>query len=94
MKALEDLGIPDFNYLSFVYTIVEWNTNVKPTFIKWLFDRTGVEAITYLDPDIAVYRNLEDLRLAHTNNDVLITPHALSPVPLKDRKSTRLNSSH
>jgi hypothetical protein len=87
---VEDLCIPEFNYLSFVYTIVEWNTNVKPSFLKWLFRRTGSVIVTYFDPDIAIYRNLDDLRSNHDHSDVLITPHAMSPVPNDFPGSDRL----
>jgi hypothetical protein len=79
---VEDLGIPDYEYLAFVYSIVEWNTNVKPTFIKYLLELPETGVVTYLDPDIMVFNSLKYLLDLHCDHDILLTPHAMSPVPV------------
>ena len=42
---VEELGIPDFLGVAFRYGILELNTNVKPSFLKWILDRQGVERL-------------------------------------------------
>lgn len=76
---VEDLGIPEFKKVSFKYNVLELNTNVKPTFLKWIA-RQGHEKIIYLDPDIYVYRQLHEVYDALSDSDITITPHILTPV--------------
>ena len=63
------------------YEILELNTNVKPTFLKYLMARYGFDSVIYLDPDIFVYAPLEPVfdALSHGANAVL-TPHLTTPL--------------
>lgn len=76
---VEELGIPEFEKVSFKYNILELNTNVKPTFLKWIA-KQGHEKIIYLDPDIYVYRQLQEIYDALTDSDIAVTPHILTSV--------------
>ncbi len=77
---VEELGITEFEKVAFKYNVLELNTNVKPTFLKWLA-RKGFEKIVYLDPDIYVYRPLDDVfGLLEKEADIVVTPHILTPV--------------
>ncbi len=75
---VEDLNIPDFLSVAFKYDILELNTNVKPTFLKWLFAE-GYDQVVYLDPDIFVYRRLNSVFESLNRSAVAITPHCLTP---------------
>ena len=75
---VEDLGIPDFLSVAFKYEILELNTNVKPTFLKWLFAQ-GYDQVVYLDPDIFVYRRLNSIFETLARSTIVITPHCLTP---------------
>ena len=80
---VEELRIPDFKALSFQYDILELNTNVKPTFMKWLL-ASGIDELIYFDPDIQIFSSVEFIYdLLHTMN-VVLTPHATAPFPGKD----------
>jgi hypothetical protein len=75
---VEDLGIPNFESVAFKYGILELNTNVKPTFLKWLFS-LGADQVIYFDPDILVCAALDTIFEALNENAILLTPHCLSP---------------
>jgi hypothetical protein len=80
LVAVEDLGILDFPSVAFKYDILELNTNVKPTFLKMLLAR-GLDEIIYLDPDIFIYQALAPVFESLAKYAIVLTPHALSPVP-------------
>src|SRR5882672_9012277 len=77
---VEELGIPDFLSVAFKYGILELNTNVKPSFLKWILSRHGVERLVYLDPDIFVYSGLGEIDERLRETDIVLTPHMLSPI--------------
>jgi hypothetical protein len=74
----EDLGIPDFEHVAFKYELVEFNTALKPTFLKSLFAQ-GFEKVAYLDPDICLFSNLSPVLDALDTASIVLTPHALAP---------------
>jgi hypothetical protein len=76
-----DIGIPDFDSLWKKYDIIEFNTCVKASFLKYLF-RTNPDAnqLFYFDPDMVIYQPLQILEKEFTDNDILLTPHILSPI--------------
>ncbi len=81
---VEDLGIPEFNDISFKYDILELNTNVKPTFLKFLLGR-GIGSLLYLDPDIEIYHPLNFIYALLDEFAIVLTPHCISPTPVEDR---------
>src|SRR5579863_8474224 len=54
---VEKLGLPNFRSLAFKYDLLELNTAVKPTFLKYLVDR-GADKVLYFDPEIYLYRSV------------------------------------
>jgi hypothetical protein len=74
----EDLGIPDFEHLAFKFDVVEFNTALKPTFLKSLLAR--FERVVYLDPDIRIFSNLEPIWAALDEASIVLTPHSLQPI--------------
>jgi len=69
------------------YKIVELNTAVKPFYFRYLFDSfADAESIIYLDPDIFIYNSFEYVENCLQVNDIILTPHACSPVPLDNKK--------
>src|ERR1700761_7678550 len=55
---VEKIGLRDFKSLAFKYDILELNTGVKPTFLKYVFS-LGVEKVIYFDPDIYIFHSLD-----------------------------------
>jgi hypothetical protein len=78
---LAQIGVPDLRGAAMKYDILELNTNVKPTFMKFLLERYGLESLTYLDPDIFVYAPLEPVFQALDKGaTAVLTPHMTTPV--------------
>src|SRR5277367_2165964 len=57
---VDELAIPNFASIAFKYDVLALNTNVKPSFMRFLLDK-GVEQLVYLDPDIFVYSALDPI---------------------------------
>ncbi|WP_084181322.1 glycosyl transferase [Polaromonas glacialis] len=75
----EDLGIQDFLKYAFTYDVIEFNTNVKPTALKFLLKKH--EIAVYLDPDIKIYAPLDPVFDALKNGaSLVVTPHCNTPI--------------
>lgn len=78
---VEDLQISNFEWMVKNYNIVEFATAVKPFYFQYLFDKyPEATEITYLDPDIKIFTNLEELAIMHVDYDVILTPHFTKPI--------------
>ncbi len=85
MIEVEQISIPNFHWMVKNYNIVEFATAVKPFFFNYLFDKySEVNQITYLDPDIKIFTNLQELDALHVDSEVVMTPHFT--VPITDNK--------
>lgn len=81
------IGIMNFEDLWKKYAIVEFNTSVKASYFKYIFNQDPeTNTICYLDPDISVYYSLQLLEDAFTENDILLTPHIQSPISLDGKE--------
>ena len=73
------LGVADFPSFAFAYDVTEFNTAIKPFLMLRLFER-GHRDVVYFDPDIALYRRLDDLlALLDGGASLVLTPHFCSP---------------
>jgi hypothetical protein len=76
---IEDLGVPDLDSWIFKHSVVELCTAVKgPAFVR-IFEVTDADKVVYLDPDIVVLHNLEELSNILEQASVVITPHQVVP---------------
>lgn len=82
-----DIGCADWLSMAFYYDITEYNTALKPFLLETLLTQ-GYEAVIYLDPDIEVYGNLDDLPRLLRKYDAILTPHVCQPVPDDGKKPT------
>jgi hypothetical protein len=79
--ALTEIGVQDLRSAAMKYDILELNTNVKPTFLAYLLERYGLDAVVYLDPDVFVYAPLEPVfRVLEGGATAVLTPHITAPV--------------
>jgi hypothetical protein len=78
---LDEIGLTNISTLAMKYDILELNTNVKPTFMKFLLRQAYLEKLIYLDPDIRVYCPLLEIYDLLESNNVVLTPHITSPIP-------------
>jgi len=78
---LGEIGLADVRAEAMKYDILELNTNVKPSFMKHLLARFGLDVLVYLDPDIFVYAPLTPVFAAlERGAAVVLTPHMTMPV--------------
>jgi len=76
---VESLAIPNFRDMAFRYTVMEFNTAVKPFCIRHLFGEGAPRAV-YLDPDLYILRPMAPVTEAFdAGADVVLTPHILAP---------------
>lgn len=73
---------PNIFDLALKYNIVELNTAVKPHYFLHFIENLGSDTVLYLDPDICVYRNFQELEKMLEVDDILLTPHILTPIPI------------
>jgi glycosyltransferase involved in cell wall biosynthesis len=79
--AIEDIGLPDVEKMAASYDVTEFSTAVKPWLLRHLLEREGVEAITYLDPDILIADSIVEIEELALKHEIVLTPHFTSPLP-------------
>jgi hypothetical protein len=79
LVTAEELAIPDFHNFAFRYSIMEFNTALKPFMIRYLLGQ-GFDAVLYFDPDIEIFAPLDviidPLRAGYS---FVLTPHLCQP---------------
>lgn len=73
------LGAP-VRDMSVYYEALELNTAVKPFVFRSLMAQAGVDSVTYLDPDIYVFRPLAPVREGLARSALCLTPHVTRPL--------------
>jgi len=72
--------VPDYGVMCAYYDALELNTAVKPHAFRALLAEEGVTSGAYLDPDIWVYRPLDDVREGLARAPLVLTPHMTRPL--------------
>lgn len=81
----EELGVPKFNELAFMYDIIEFSTSLKPFItLKLLQDS---DAVVFLDPDTCLFRPLDPVYDDLVQHPIVLTPHHTSPQPSTETES-------
>jgi len=77
-----EIGIePDeLHRMAMIYDLKELATAVKPWLLRTLLD-SGAGAVAYFDPDIAIYRPLDDIGELAREHSIVLTPHTTAPIP-------------
>lgn len=76
----KDAGWEDFDSFIFRHSIVEASTAVKPRFLVHLLERyPHSEKFVYLDPDVLVYSDFEELEQLLDSHSIVVAPHLLRP---------------
>jgi hypothetical protein len=74
---LDELRIDNLEYKALVFDVLELNTNVKPTALKYLLE--SFDQCLYLDPDIVLYAPLQPVWAGLQVGCIVVTPHLLDP---------------
>lgn len=72
--GIDELQVPSLGMFAYQYSILELNTAIKPYIIEELMAR-GYGKIIYFDPDIRVFRPLNEMLGLLDDHNVLLTPH-------------------
>lgn len=76
LLSIDDIDLPHPKQMEFRYSIMEFNTAIKPFIFKALFKKFGYDRVIYLDPDIFVYDKMEELEEAFDRgSSFVLTPH-------------------
>lgn len=79
--ACAQLDIPCFEDMALRYSIMEFNTAIKPFCFQHIFSVMGESRAVYLDPDISVVRPLEAVEAAlKAGAGLVLTPHSEAPL--------------
>jgi glycosyltransferase involved in cell wall biosynthesis len=70
----------EFGRMATYYDVTELSTGLKPFLLQALLDR-GDDVVMYLDPDIEVFKPLDDLFALAEDADLALTPHVTQPIP-------------
>jgi len=76
-----ELGIPTFDRMVCLYSVLELSTAVKPSFLEYLMEQRGLERVAYMDPDIRVHGDLSEIERLLGENTMVVTPHLTEPMP-------------
>lgn len=71
---LSEDWIPQWKKMAFKYNVIEFSTSIKPFCIDYLFSK-GYENVLYIDPDIYVYKSLDDIFNILKSKSIVLTPH-------------------
>lgn len=75
------LDAEEFHRMAAAYSVVELATAVKPFLLRTML-ATGMDQVTYLDPDIQVFAPLDDIAELARAHGIVLTPHLEHPLPL------------
>lgn len=81
---VKDIGIQSFDEMAFQYDILEFNTAVKPFFMKWLLEK-GYNKVVYFDPDIMLFNKIDMILDILNSYSIVLTPHITRPVANDDK---------
>ena len=70
---------PELGWMDLIYVPQKLVCAVKPWFLSHLLG--GAEAALYIDNDMLVFGQLDDVGALARKHGVVLTPHALSPLP-------------
>jgi glycosyltransferase involved in cell wall biosynthesis len=62
------------------YTVIEFNTAIKPSVFLYLFQHLGFEAACYIDPDILLFSGMSEVFTALRDHSCVLTPHMMQPL--------------
>lgn len=77
--SLDQLPIQDSVAWTFEHSVVEICTAIKGQVMQLLLERPDVDAVIYIDPDIAVFNRLEPVLDSLSRGDIVLTPHLCEP---------------
>ncbi|MEA2714839.1 MAG: hypothetical protein QOK27_2800 [Gemmatimonadales bacterium] len=79
--GIDSIGLDARDHMAASYDVTEFSTAVKPWLLRHLLSQPGCDAITYLDPDILIVDDLEEVDRLALEHGLVLTPHFGAPLP-------------
>ena len=76
----DQLGIALIENMKLWYSVIEFNTAVKPFVFRYLFRNEGIPQAVYLDPDIRLFAPLRLVFEGLAEHSLVLTPHMTKPL--------------
>ena len=76
----DDLDIPLIENMKLWYSVIEFNTAIKPYAFCYLLERRGYDHVVYLDPDILLFAPLVPVFAGLADHSLILTPHMMQPL--------------
>lgn len=73
------LGIPNWRPWTFVHSIVELSTAIKPFALRGLLELPDCETVLYFDPDMVLFSRVDDILATLATSNLALTPHQTKP---------------
>jgi hypothetical protein len=80
---LAQLDIPNWRAWTFIHTIVELSTAIKPFVLRHLLARADCDRVLYFDPDMVLFSPVEDILESLSSANIVLTPHQTTPESTK-----------
>ena len=74
------LGIALLGNMQAWYTVIEFNTAIKPYVFLHLFETMGFDEACYIDPDILLFSGMTEVFNALADHSCVLTPHMMRPL--------------
>ena len=81
---LNELRVPNLDWMVSNYNIIELNTAIKPFAFSWCMENYPDDYFVFLDPDIFVTGEIGGCVKELGDGNILLTPHILEKVPSDD----------
>ncbi len=76
----DQLGIELIGNMKAWYTVIEFNTAIKPYAFLHLFGTLGFDEVCYIDPDILLFSGMSEVFNALSDHSCVLTPHMMRPL--------------
>jgi glycosyltransferase involved in cell wall biosynthesis len=76
----DEIGIELIANMQLWYTVIEFNTAIKPFVFRHLFDHRGFDEVVYLDPDILLFHPLTEVFDGLAAHNIVLIPHMMQPL--------------
>jgi glycosyltransferase involved in cell wall biosynthesis len=75
-----EIGIELIANMQLWYSVIEFNTAIKPFVFRHLFDRFAYDEVVYLDPDILLFRPMVEVFDGLGAHNIVLIPHIMQPL--------------
>jgi glycosyltransferase involved in cell wall biosynthesis len=76
----DDLCIEQIENMKAWYTVIEFNTAIKPFAFTHFFERLAFDEVCYIDPDILLFSPMTEVFEALRDHSCVLTPHIMQPL--------------